>query len=121
MLPILHLNGFKIASPTVLARIGDEELDLLLRGYGYRPYVVEGDEPEAMHESMATALDDIVDEIRRIQQAARGAGFDGAPALARAGVPLAEGLDRTAGSGRQEDRGLVAIAPGADGRDAREA
>ncbi len=74
VLPILHLNGFKIASPTVLARIGREELDLLLRGYGYRPYIVEADEPRATHESMAAALDAIVDEIRRIQQAARGAG-----------------------------------------------
>ena len=61
VLPILHLNGFKIASPTVLARIGREDLDLLLRGYGYRPYVVERDEPMAMHKAMAAALDAIVD------------------------------------------------------------
>ena len=74
VLPILHLNGYKIASPTVLARIGHEELESLLRGYGYRPYFVEGDDPRDMHESMAAALDVIVDEIRRIQQAARGAG-----------------------------------------------
>jgi xylulose-5-phosphate/fructose-6-phosphate phosphoketolase len=74
VLPILHLNGYKIASPAVLARIGHEELESLLRGYGYRPYFVEGEDPRDMHESMAAALDAIVDEIRHIQQAARGDG-----------------------------------------------
>jgi xylulose-5-phosphate/fructose-6-phosphate phosphoketolase len=71
VLPILHLNGYKISSATVLARIGRPELESLLTGYGYRPYVVEGDEPAAMHRAMAAALDEIVGEIRAIQNAAR--------------------------------------------------
>ena len=65
VLPILHLNGYKIANPTVLARISHEELEALLRGYGYTPYFVEGDEPEAMHRQMAETLDAVVVEIRR--------------------------------------------------------
>ncbi len=71
VLPILHLNGFKIANPTILARIGDDELDALLRGYGYTPYMVSGDDPATMHELMATTLDTIFDEIARIQKHAR--------------------------------------------------
>jgi xylulose-5-phosphate/fructose-6-phosphate phosphoketolase len=55
VLPILHLNGYKISNPTVLARISREELEQLLRGYGWTPYFVEGHEPELMHEAMATA------------------------------------------------------------------
>src|SRR6185295_17395326 len=73
VLPILHLNGYKIANPTVLARIGRDELDSLLRGYGYEPRYVEGDEPHAMHESMAATLDAVVDDIREIQTSARAA------------------------------------------------
>jgi xylulose-5-phosphate/fructose-6-phosphate phosphoketolase len=79
VLPILHLNGYKIASPTVLARIEPGELDQLLRGYGYVPYVVEGDEPESMHQRMAATLDAIVEEIRRIQHAARNDGTSERP------------------------------------------
>jgi xylulose-5-phosphate/fructose-6-phosphate phosphoketolase len=71
VLPILHLNGYKIANPTVLARIPDEELDALLRGYGHRPYVVSGDDPETMHQAFAATLDRCLDEIREIQEAAR--------------------------------------------------
>jgi xylulose-5-phosphate/fructose-6-phosphate phosphoketolase len=71
VLPILHLNGYKIANPTVLARIPDQELDALLRGYGYRPYYVTGSEPEDMHQRMAATLDEAVAEIRGIQHAAR--------------------------------------------------
>src|SRR3954463_1949640 len=65
VLPILHLNGYKIANPTVLARISHEEVDHLFRGYGYTPYFVEGDDPEKMHELMAATLDTIVGEIQR--------------------------------------------------------
>ena len=71
VLPILHLNGYKIANPTVLARISREELEELLTGYGYRPYVVEGSDPAAMHQLMAATLDTVLDEIRAIQDRAR--------------------------------------------------
>lgn len=74
VLPILHLNGYKIANPTVLARIEPEELDQLLRGNGWIPYYVEGHEPALMHEAMATTLDRVVEEIHRIQHAARVLG-----------------------------------------------
>ena len=71
VLPILHLNGYKIANPTVLARIPQAELESLLRGYGYRPITVAGDDPAAVHQQLATALDDAFDEIVAIQQGAR--------------------------------------------------
>jgi xylulose-5-phosphate/fructose-6-phosphate phosphoketolase len=74
VLPILHLNGWKIANPTVLARIEPDQLRHLLEGYGWRPYVVEGEDPEAMHRAMADALSEILDEIERIQRAARTPG-----------------------------------------------
>ena len=67
VLPILHLNGYKIANPAVLARIGREELEQLIRGYGYVPHFVEGHEPEEMHRLMAETLDKVVAEIRQIQ------------------------------------------------------
>ncbi len=71
VLPILHLNGYKIANPTILARIEPEELDQLLRGNGWAPYYVEGHEPALMHEAMAATLDQVVEEIKRIQHEAR--------------------------------------------------
>ena len=71
VLPILHLNGFKIANPTLLARISREELEQLLRGYGWTPYFVEGHEPMPMHQAMAHTLDTVVEQIRRIQTQAR--------------------------------------------------
>ena len=74
VLPILHLNGYKIASPCVLARISHEELDHLFRGYGYTPIFVEGDDPMKMHQLMAGALDQATAEIQRIQTAARKDG-----------------------------------------------
>jgi xylulose-5-phosphate/fructose-6-phosphate phosphoketolase len=74
VLPILHLNGYKIANPCVLARISHEELDHLFRGYGYTPYFVEGHDPETMHQLMAGTLDTIVAEIRRIKADARRNG-----------------------------------------------
>ena len=79
VLPILHLNGYKIAGPTVLARISHEELDQLFRGYGYTPYFVEGDDPTQMHQLMAATLDTVVAEIQRIQQDARSHGFSQRP------------------------------------------
>jgi len=74
VLPILHLNGYKIANPTILARISPEELDSLFKGYGWKPYVVEGDDPAVMHETMATVLEQCVLEIRAIQKKARETG-----------------------------------------------
>ena len=71
VLPILHLNGYKISNPTVLARIEHEELEQFLRGCGWTPYFVEGDEPEKMHELMATSLDKAIDDIRQFQSNAR--------------------------------------------------
>jgi xylulose-5-phosphate/fructose-6-phosphate phosphoketolase len=74
VLPILHLNGYKIANPTVLARISREELEALFRGYGYAPIIVEGDVPEVMHQAMAAAFDQAFAQIREIQETARAGG-----------------------------------------------
>jgi len=71
VLPILHLNGYKIANPTILARISREELDQLFQGYGYQPYIVEGEDPLTMHQLMAGTLDQVLAEIRSIQTRAR--------------------------------------------------
>ena len=71
VLPILHLNGYKIANPTLLGRMEDDELVELFRGYGYKPFFVEGHEPEAMHQQMAATFDQIILEIRAIQELAR--------------------------------------------------
>jgi xylulose-5-phosphate/fructose-6-phosphate phosphoketolase len=79
VLPILHLNGYKIANPTVLARIAPEERAEFFRGNGYEPHVVEGDDPQRMHALMATTLDRIVREIKHIQQQARTHGFKERP------------------------------------------
>jgi xylulose-5-phosphate/fructose-6-phosphate phosphoketolase len=79
VLPILHLNGYKIAGPTVLARIPREELDALFRGCGYAPYYVEGSDPMKMHRLMAAALDAALADIRRIQRDARARGFKRRP------------------------------------------
>src|SRR6476659_8179169 len=70
VLPILHLNGYKIANPTVLARIPHSELESLLRGYGYRPITVSGEVPTVVHQQLAAALDDAFDDIATIQRAA---------------------------------------------------
>ncbi|GBE05671.1 xylulose-5-phosphate phosphoketolase [bacterium BMS3Abin10] len=79
VLPILHLNGYKIANPTVLARISHEELERLFEGYGYRPYFVEGSEPEAMHQLMASTMEDIIGKIKTIQNNARTRGITKRP------------------------------------------
>lgn len=79
VLPILHLNGYKIANPTVLARISHGELEKLLEGYGYRPYFVEGDDPQRMHQLMAATLDTVIEEIQAIQREARTHGFSQRP------------------------------------------
>jgi xylulose-5-phosphate/fructose-6-phosphate phosphoketolase len=79
VLPILHLNGYKIANPTVLARISNDELRDLFTGYGYKPYFVEGDDPEVMHPLMAATLDTAFDDIAAIQKDARTNGFSTRP------------------------------------------
>ncbi|MBV6470605.1 MAG: Xylulose-5-phosphate phosphoketolase [Nitrospirae bacterium] len=79
VLPILHLNGYKIAGPTVLARMPPDELESLLIGYGYKPYFVEGAKPEVMHQLMASTFDEVVASIKAIQQDARTKGFSRRP------------------------------------------
>ncbi len=79
VLPILHLNGYKIANPTVLARIPAAELDSLLRGYGYQPITVEGNDPKVVHQRLAAALDEVFDQIAAIQNAARCGGVTDRP------------------------------------------
>ena len=80
VLPILHLNGWKIANPAILARMTDEELRQLFAGYGYVPHFVEGDEPDKVHRQLADTLDLVLDEIQAIQSRSRQAGFESRPA-----------------------------------------
>jgi xylulose-5-phosphate/fructose-6-phosphate phosphoketolase len=80
VLPVLHLNGYKIANPTLLARISQEQLKSLFFGYGYRPYIVEGSDPEAMHQLMAQTLEAVLAEMRKIQHEARTGGVTTYPA-----------------------------------------
>jgi xylulose-5-phosphate/fructose-6-phosphate phosphoketolase len=80
VLPILHLNGYKIANPTILGRLSNDQLTHLFTGYGYKPYFVEGHEPDAMHQSMATTFDTVVKEIHLIQDDARIKGSARLPA-----------------------------------------
>lgn len=68
VLPILHLNGYKIANPAILARIGNEELQQLFKGYGWKPYLIEGDDPMQMHKQMAKLLDEVIEEIKSIKE-----------------------------------------------------
>jgi xylulose-5-phosphate/fructose-6-phosphate phosphoketolase len=79
VIPILHLNGYKIANPTVPGRLSDDKLIQLFTGYGHKPYFVEGDEPEAMHQAMAATLDAIIEEIHAIQNEARSKGSSALP------------------------------------------
>jgi len=79
VLPILHLNGYKIANPTILSRISHEELESLFRGYGYKPYFVEGSDPELMHQVMAATLDAAIQDIKNIQREARDTGVANRP------------------------------------------
>lgn len=79
VLPILHLNGYKIANPTILARISSDELESLFIGYGYKPYIVSGSDPEKMHQLMASTLEIVIEEIKNIQQNARSKGNNSRP------------------------------------------
>ena len=121
VLPILHLNGYKIANPTILARIPDDELDALLRGYGHTPYVVSGDDPDTMHQAFAATLDRCLDEIRDIQE--RGSatgGLDGRPSWPMIVLRSPKGWTGPEGGRRRPDRGLLALPPGALRRRARQ-
>ena len=113
VLPILHLNGYKISNPTVLARIEHEELEQFIRGCGWTPYFVEGDEPEAMHQLMAATLDKAVEEIRRIQSNARGQRRHHPAALAHDCAAITQGLDGTESRRRSAGGGHLPGAPGA--------
>ena len=114
VLPVLHLNGYKIANPTVLARIPHERAEALLTGYGHRPLFVEGERSARRCTArMARALDEAVAEIRAIQEAARAGESTEPAALAHDRAAHAEGLDRPEGGGRPAGRGLLALAPGA--------
>ena len=122
VLPILHLNGYKIANPTVLARIPEPELLDLMRGYGYQPFVLDAgldDDHLDVHARMASTLDEILDRIAAIKRAAAAAAHRPST-VADAGPPHAEGLDRAARGGRPAGRGDVPGAPGAAGRHAAE-
>jgi xylulose-5-phosphate/fructose-6-phosphate phosphoketolase len=87
VLPVLHLNGYKIANPTVLARIGEDELAALMRGYGYNPHFVSGDDPAAVHQQLAATLDEVLDDIATIQLEARDAAHSDRPGGSSASRP----------------------------------
>ena len=127
VLPVLHLNGYKIANPTVLARIPEDELAELMRGYGYTPYFVTGDDPMSVHRELAATLDTVLDDIA--SDPARGAAaatdrptrHPARPAaLADDRAAHAEGLDRAEGGRRPPGRGHLPLPPGSAGRDPHE-
>ena len=120
VLPILHLNGYKIANPTISARISPEELHSLFVGFGWTPYLVEGDDPAVMHQQMAAALEDCVTRIRSIQADARASGTLRTTALADDHPAHAERLDGAEGTRRPSSGRVVARAPDPDPRRGRE-
>ena len=113
VLPILHLNGYKISNPTVSARIEHEELEQFIRGCGWTPHFVEGHEPEAMHQLMAGTLEKAIEEIRQIQSNAREPQRHDATALADDRPQFTQGLDRAEGGRWPADRRHFPCAPGA--------
>ena len=112
VLPILHLNGYKIANPTILARISHDELEDLLRGYGWTPHFVEGDDPARMHRLMAATLDAVTGEIRAIRRKAQGAQRPVATPLADDRAEDAQRLDRAEDRGWQTGGGTLSRTPG---------
>ena len=98
VLPVLHLNGYKINNPTLLARISHEELESLFRGYGWTPYFVEGSDPESMHQAMAATMEHCVAEIRNLSRTARKTGVADASSLANDRVADSERVDGSGGS-----------------------
>ena len=115
VLPILHLNGYKINNPTLLARISHEEVENLFRGYGWTPYFVEGSDPESMHQAMAATVEHCISEIRKSQQEARSSGVAQSSPLADDCAAHAEGLGRAGEGRRPQTGGLLAGAPGSAG------
>ena len=105
VLPILHLNGYKINNPTLLARIEHEELEHFFRGCGWEPHFVEGDDPATMHQLMAATMETAIERIREIQSNARKTGRYDSAALAHDRAEVAQGLDGTEGSRRPASRG----------------
>ena len=120
VLPILHLNGYKIANPTVLARIPREELESLFRGYGYAPYFLEGDDPIEMHSRMAATLDAMLAEIQAIQKRARVEGETERPRWPMLILRTPKGWTGPESGGRQTGGRHLASASGAIGGIARE-
>jgi xylulose-5-phosphate/fructose-6-phosphate phosphoketolase len=106
VLPILHLNGYKIANPTVLGRMSDDELQSLFLGYGYEPLFVEGDDPPRCTRLMAATLDRVIRRIRAIQAEARATAPARRPPLADDRPAQPQGLDRPEGGRRPEDEGF---------------
>ena len=119
VLPILHLNGYKISGPTVQGRTSDEDLKALYIGRGYKPYFVEGDEPEVVHQLLAQTLDDCYAEIRAIQQEARQARIQEAARMAHDHPAYAQGMDVPERSGWHPDRRHIPRAPGSARNGAR--
>ena len=115
VLPILHLNGYKINNPTLLARISHEELENLFEGYGWTPYFVEGSDPDSMHQAMAATMEHCVLEIRDASAGMPRDRRGHAAALADDRAALPERLDRARRSRRPQARRLLAGAPGAAG------
>ena len=116
VLPILHLNGYKIANPCFLARIPKEELQKFFEGMGYTPYFVEGHDPADVHQQLAGVLDTAVAEIKRIWAEARDNGNLKRPAWPMIVFRTPKGWTVPGRDRRQEVRGLLALAPGSDGR-----
>jgi xylulose-5-phosphate/fructose-6-phosphate phosphoketolase len=112
VLPVLHLNEYKIASPTVLARIGQDELENLFIGYGYKPYFVEGSEPEKAHRAMAETLETVIEVIRGIQKDARAGGPVKRPQWPMIVMRTPKGWTGPERSRWQEERGLLAFTSG---------
>ena len=106
VLPILHLNGYKISNPTLLSRIPEEELRKMLEGCGWKPYFVEGDEPMKVHRALADTLDTVTEEILAIRKHARETGDTTRPIYPMI-VLRTPKLDRPENSGRQADRGQL--------------
>ena len=115
VLPILHLNGYKINNPTLLARISHEEVENLFRGYGWTPYFVEGSDPDSMHQAMAATVEHCVAEIRKYQQEARSSGIAVRPRWPMIVLRTPKGWGAPQEVGRPQAGGLLAGPPGSAG------